>query len=124
MNQELYIPIPINLDKMLNLHDLFFTGKDKAITNMTEFNLEQTFLYLNSNIDALISHPKPIPTKLTFVYSRPSHSSIPTQQKKKSPSICEHGRRRSTCKACGGASICEHGIQRSHCKECGDASIC
>lgn len=37
---------------------------------------------------------------------------------------CEHGKRRSTCKECGGASICEHGRQRSLCKECGGASIC
>ena len=34
-------------------------------------------------------------------------------------SACSHGRRRSTCKECGGASICEHGRVRSQCKECG-----
>ena len=39
-------------------------------------------------------------------------------------SICEHSRRRSTCKECGGASICEHGRQRSECKRCGGGSIC
>jgi len=39
-------------------------------------------------------------------------------------SICEHGRRRSECKDCGGASICEHGRNRSYCKECGGSSIC
>ena len=32
---------------------------------------------------------------------------------------CEHGRRRSVCKECGGSGICEHGRQRSQCKECG-----
>jgi hypothetical protein len=32
---------------------------------------------------------------------------------------CEHGRRRSQCKECGGGSICEHGRRRSDCKECG-----
>ena len=37
---------------------------------------------------------------------------------------CEHGRRRSHCKECGGASICDHGRQRQQCKECGGASIC
>jgi len=31
--------------------------------------------------------------------------------------MCEHGRRRSTCKECGGASICEHGRHRRQCKE-------
>ena len=35
--------------------------------------------------------------------------------------ICEHGRRRSRCKECGGSGICEHGRQRSKCKECGGA---
>jgi hypothetical protein len=39
-------------------------------------------------------------------------------------SICEHDRIRSQCKECGGASICEHKRQRSHCKDCGGASIC
>ena len=37
---------------------------------------------------------------------------------------CEHGRRRSTCKECGGSGVCEHGRQRSDCKECGGKSIC
>ena len=32
---------------------------------------------------------------------------------------CEHGRRRTECKDCGGSSICEHGRQRSRCKDCG-----
>ena len=39
-------------------------------------------------------------------------------------SICEHGRRRSTCKDCGGGSVCEHKRQRSTCKDCGGSSIC
>ena len=39
-------------------------------------------------------------------------------------SICEHNRERSKCKECGGASICEHNKRRSECKECGGASIC
>ncbi len=38
--------------------------------------------------------------------------------------IWEHGRVRSTCKECGGGSICEHGRVRSTCKECGGGSIC
>ena len=38
--------------------------------------------------------------------------------------FCEHGRRRSQCKECGGSQICEHGHRRSRCKECGGASIC
>ncbi len=41
---------------------------------------------------------------------------------KKGP--CEHGRRRSICKECGGGSICVHGRERSKCKECGGGSIC
>ena len=39
-------------------------------------------------------------------------------------SKCEHGRRRSVCKDCGGGSICEHGRTRSVCKDCGGGSIC
>ena len=33
-------------------------------------------------------------------------------------SKCEHGRRRSYCKECGGSQICEHGRRRIVCKEC------
>jgi hypothetical protein len=37
---------------------------------------------------------------------------------------CEHNRKKSTCKECGGASICEHNRVKSQCKECGGSSIC
>jgi len=37
---------------------------------------------------------------------------------------CEHGRRKYTCKECGGSSICIHNREKSLCKECGGASIC
>ena len=39
-------------------------------------------------------------------------------------SICEHQKRRSNCKACGGGEICEHQRIRSVCKECGGSQIC
>ena len=38
--------------------------------------------------------------------------------------ICEHERRRSQCKECGGSEICEHERLRSRCKECGGSEIC
>jgi len=38
--------------------------------------------------------------------------------------ICEHGRQKYVCKECGGSSICEHNRIKSHCKECGGTSIC
>ena len=38
--------------------------------------------------------------------------------------ICEHGRERYQCKECGGSKICEHGRQRYNCKECGGKGIC
>ena len=37
---------------------------------------------------------------------------------------CEHGKRKSFCKECGGSQICEHGKQKSICKECGGSQIC
>ena len=39
-------------------------------------------------------------------------------------SICEHNRRRSRCKPCGGSNLCEHGRIKAHCKDCGGVSIC
>ena len=38
--------------------------------------------------------------------------------------ICEHGRRLTLCKECGGGSICEHGRRRPLCKECNGRQIC
>ena len=40
------------------------------------------------------------------------------------PGKCEHNRRRSQCRECGGSSICQHNRRRSECKECGGGSIC
>ena len=42
----------------------------------------------------------------------------------KKPGGCEHGRRRSQCKECGGSQICEHDRMRAQCKECVGAGIC
>jgi hypothetical protein len=39
-------------------------------------------------------------------------------------SVCQHGRLRSTCKECVGGSVCQHGRQRSLCKDCGGGSVC
>jgi len=38
--------------------------------------------------------------------------------------ICEHNKRRSTCRECGGSQICEHNKRRSQCRECGGSQIC
>ncbi len=37
---------------------------------------------------------------------------------------CEHNRRKSSCKECGGSDICEHNKRKQACKECDGASIC
>ena len=37
---------------------------------------------------------------------------------------CVHGRRRYTCKMCGGKGICRHNRQRYQCKDCGGGGIC
>ena len=33
--------------------------------------------------------------------------------------LCEHGRRKDTCRDCGGSGICEHGRRREICNACG-----
>mmetsp|Transcript_7153 Transcript_7153/g.7397 ORF Transcript_7153/g.7397 Transcript_7153/m.7397 type:complete len:381 (+) Transcript_7153:153-1295(+) len=55
-----------------------------------------------------------------------SQNSMKNKIKKDSTTgcACEHGKRRSQCKDCGGSSICPHGKQKSKCKECGGSSIC
>ena len=37
---------------------------------------------------------------------------------------CPHGRRKDTCKDCGGSGICEHGKRRYRCKDCGGSQVC
>jgi hypothetical protein len=37
---------------------------------------------------------------------------------------CEHDKRKSRCKECGGSGFCEHDKQKSQCKECGGSSFC
>jgi hypothetical protein len=49
---------------------------------------------------------------------------ISKPKKKYKHKKCEHDKRRSKCKECGGSEICEHNRQRSRCKECGGSGIC
>ncbi len=37
---------------------------------------------------------------------------------------CEHGKRKSRCKECGGSEICPHDRVKSECKECGGSAFC
>ncbi len=37
---------------------------------------------------------------------------------------CVHGRKKQSCKECGGSRICEHGRRKSQCKQCGGSAIC
>ena len=47
-----------------------------------------------------------------------------SSKKQSAKNKCEHGRRRSHCKDCGGSQICEHGRQQNTCKDCGGSQIC
>ena len=38
--------------------------------------------------------------------------------------ICEHNRIKSTCKKCKGSQICEHNREKSYCKDCKGSQIC
>lgn len=37
---------------------------------------------------------------------------------------CEHNKRKSRCKECGGSELCEHNNQKYQCKKCGGSQIC
>ena len=37
---------------------------------------------------------------------------------------CPHGRRKETCKECGGSGICIHNRMKATCKDCNGSSIC
>jgi len=39
-------------------------------------------------------------------------------------SKCEHGKRKTYCKDCGGGGICEHNKKRHYCKDCGGNCLC
>lgn len=48
----------------------------------------------------------------------------PLQNKKNSSVKCEHNRRTSECRECGGSRICEHDRRKSECKDCGGSQVC
>jgi len=56
----------------------------------------------------------------------PAQTLEPSAPKKRrtGEKLCEHQRRRRTCKDCGGSSICEHQRRRSRCKDCGGSGLC
>ena len=65
------------------------------------------------------------PTKKKRIHKKCEHGRRKSRCKECGGSeICEHNRERSKCKECGGGSICEHNRERSRCKECGGGSIC
>jgi hypothetical protein len=38
--------------------------------------------------------------------------------------LCPHGRRKASCRECGGSSTCEHGKKRRMCLPCGGSGVC
>ena len=38
--------------------------------------------------------------------------------------LCEHGKRKSRCRECGGSQICEHGKRKDQCRECTPSAFC
>lgn len=44
--------------------------------------------------------------------------------KNKEKSKCEHNRKKSICRDCGGVGICEHNQYKTRCKICGGGSLC
>ena len=38
--------------------------------------------------------------------------------------LCEHGKRKSRCRECGGSQICEHGKCKAQCRQCGGSAFC
>ena len=45
-------------------------------------------------------------------------------KEKREANKCEHNRRRTDCKECGGSAFCEHNKIKQHCIECEGSSIC
>ena len=45
-------------------------------------------------------------------------------QEQRNKNKCPHGRRKSSCKECGGTSFCEHERIRTKCKDCGGGTRC
>ena len=38
--------------------------------------------------------------------------------------VCEHGKQKARCRACGGSAFCEHDRFKWSCRECGGTQIC
>ena len=43
---------------------------------------------------------------------------VPTKPATGKRGCCEHGRKKSRCRDCGGGSFCEHNVQRYNCHKC------
>ena len=44
--------------------------------------------------------------------------------KQKQSSMCQHGRKKSQCRTCGGSGFCKHDRLKSRCFACGGSSFC
>jgi hypothetical protein len=45
-------------------------------------------------------------------------AAAPLQGQAAKRGFCEHGRKKSRCRECGGGSFCEHNVQRYNCHKC------
>jgi hypothetical protein len=66
--------------------------------------------------DSLMSGVEEVPKREIRGIQKPavSHSAIPEPRR----GFCEHGRKKSRCRDCGGGSFCEHNVQRYNCHKC------
>ena len=88
--------------------ELFLEGSDTSYAQHLEMASAATLAPLSSLF-------APFPSLIT---------SPPAEKEVTAHGHCQHGRRRSTCKECGGSAICTHGRQRSRCKDCNGGGIC
>ena len=51
-------------------------------------------------------------------------SEATARNNKRKHKLCEHGRRKSECKFCGGSEVCQHMRRRRSCKDCHGSQFC
>lgn len=123
-NRPIYIGSTNNLKKRSNCH--------KSNCFNEKYNGYQIYEFIRSvcckddfcdvitfRQEAIVHGDKELAEKVKFDFIQAvGHVKLLNIQRPTTKGICEHDRRRTQCRECGGGYICEHDRRRNKCKEC------
>jgi hypothetical protein len=93
---------------------------DELIADLWHFNPSPFSLPSHNEVESSHRPANELETPVSAVEDTASSKKRVGAKAKK----CQHGKRFSLCKECGGEYLCHHGRVKRQCKLCGGASIC